>query len=70
MIDNKHIFARILLVILFLVGLLGPGIFFLYVGYLAYLSEGETGVIVPGVLGVIFICGGLAGIVANLRHRK
>ncbi len=67
MIDTKHVIARILLIILFVVGLLGPGVFFFYVGYLAYLSEGETAVIVPGVLGILFIGGGLVGIVANLR---
>jgi hypothetical protein len=67
---GRSMFVRILAILFCLVCLLGPGALFLVVATLAYAEGGVMAIIVPGVLGLIFIGGGISGIVANVRKAK
>jgi hypothetical protein len=63
----RSLFSRILLIIVSII-LLVPGAFFIYVAFLAYRDTGTmTAIIVPATLGIIFIGGGLMGIISGIR---
>ncbi len=67
---SRSIGTRLLFILLSLVFLIGPGGFFFYVAYLALREEGLTGIIIPAVMGSIFIGGGIAGVISNIVGMK
>jgi hypothetical protein len=64
---KRSVMSRIL-IIFFSVILLVPGAFFMYVAYLALLETGRDATIIPTVLGLIFLGGGVLGIISGMRR--
>jgi hypothetical protein len=63
---KRSTLARVMITLVSIILLL-PGAFLLYVAYLAFIETGIGATIIPAVLGLIFLGGGLSGIVSGVR---
>ena len=63
----RSIFLRLFFMLLALVFLIGPGLFFWWIAYLAYIEKGLFNLPIPGLLGLVFVGGGVAVMISNIR---
>jgi hypothetical protein len=68
--SSRSKLSRVIFILLSLIFLIGPGSFFFYVAYLALTEEGVVAVVIPAAMGVIFIGGGIAGVISNIFYKE